>query len=46
MMATAGEQRRIEDQKVPYLMEGNQWAGYEDVDSVTEKVSVVVVVFL
>ena len=46
MVTTANVHRWIKDQKVPYLVEGNQWVGYENVDSVTIKVSVVVVVFL
>ena len=45
-MVTADMQQRIKVQKMPYLMKGNQWVGYEDGDSVMEKVSVVVVVFL
>ena len=46
VMVTADMQQRIKVQKMPYLMKGNQWVGYEDGNSVTEKVSVVVVVFL
>ena len=46
MVTTANVDRWIKDQKVPYLVKGNQWVGYENVDSVTVKVSVVVVVFL
>lgn len=35
------EVRRIDSQKVPYATKGNQWVGYDDVESVKNKVGFV-----
>nr|BAS44269.1 chitinase [Aplysia kurodai] len=38
-MLQAGAKRTfLDDQKVPYLVLGNQWVGYEDEDSIAEKI--------
>ena len=38
MIAEGAKVYRDTEQKVPYLVKDDQWIGYDDVDSYTEKV--------
>ena len=39
MIKNGAKVYRMEDARVPYLVNGNQWIGYDDPQSLREKVS-------
>ena len=39
MLKTGGKKYYIDDQKVPYVVKGSQWVGYDDKDSLKTKVN-------
>ena len=38
MLKSGGKKYNIADQKVPYVVKGSQWVGYDDKDSLKTKV--------
>jgi len=38
MLKSGGKKYYIDDQKVPYVVKGSQWVGYDDKDSLKTKV--------
>ena len=38
MLKSGGKKYYIDDQKVPYVVKGSQWVGYDDKDSIKTKV--------
>ena len=38
MLKSGGQRHYMGDQAVPYLVQGDQWVGYEDIDSLRTKV--------
>ena len=39
MISQGATVKRIDDQQVPYLVKGDQWVGYDDPQSIKDKVS-------
>ena len=37
-MDSADINERIDEMEVPYMVKGNQWIGYDDIQSLTNKV--------
>ena len=39
MLKTGGQRHWIDGEQVPYVVKGDQWVGYDDKQSLKEKVS-------
>ena len=41
MLKSGGTKYLLSEQKVPYVVKNDQWVGYEDADSLREKVKII-----
>ena len=46
MLQDGGQRKWLGDQRVPYMVQGNQWIGYDDEESLEGKVCVSFIIML